>query len=174
MKLTKIYKNQKGLSSIFSYIFYILIGLAILSIVLMQGNQIIKKNEERYAYEQTIENVNKIYETINNVSTTKGNVLIEKVYVPSEIEINCSDNKIYGKVEYSNNFKDENIEIQGINIYRKYNQIYFEKNINSPINLDCNTLILNKGNKNLEFNYKDYNISTSKINVDIKYVEFTK
>ncbi|NCC70944.1 hypothetical protein EOM09_05160, partial [bacterium] len=73
MKLTKICKNQKGLSSIFSYIFYILIGLSILSIVLMQGNQIIKKNEERYAYEKTIENVNKIYETINNTSTNKGN-----------------------------------------------------------------------------------------------------
>ena len=161
--------NQKSAVSLVAIITYIFVSLAILGLVASFANQYIIQYQEQYKYNTMINEISKLDLKLNNISNNKLNSEIVKVNNSEYLEIDCTNNIINGYINYNQNYKDSNVYIQGINTYKKFGKIYFEKKIdtNNSINLDCKNLVLNKGRNNLELNYFDFNESNGEINIDI-------
>jgi len=163
-------KNNKGAVNLFAYVFYIMITIAVLSIVVISAVDIIDKYEEKYSYNQMIDNITKLDETINLTATKRFSNNNITIYNPEELIINCTRNKITGSIDYSKEIRtDQNTVINDITIYKKLNRLYFERDINKDniINLTCNDIILNKGKTQLGVSYFEYNGSSEKVDVDI-------
>lgn len=160
--------NKKGLAVIFSYILYLLIALTVLSIVLVGSLEITTKNQENYKYHEMIKTITYINDSINDVASQRFSNKQITVNNPDEILIDCQEDIIYGNIIYSGEFRiDQNSLVNGITIYKKINNLYFEKTISESglINIDCNSINLNKGENIININYIDY--SNQKINITI-------
>jgi len=160
--------NKKGLAVIFSYILYLLIALTVLSIVLVGSLEITTKNQENYKYNEMIKTITYINDSINDVASQRFSNKQITVNNPDEILIDCQEDIIYGNIIYSGEFRiDQNSLVNGITIYKKINNLYFEKTISESglINIDCNSINLNKGENIININYIDY--SNQKINITI-------
>jgi len=160
--------NKKGLAVIFSYILYLLIALAVLSIVLVGSLEITTKNQENYKYQEMIKTITYINDSINDVATQRFSNKQITITNLDEILIDCQEDIIYGNIIYSGEFRiDQNSFINGITIYKKINNLYFEKTISESglIDIDCNSINLNKGENIININYIDY--SNQKINLTI-------
>ncbi len=162
------FKNKKGLAVIFSYIMFLLIALGVLSIVLVGSLEITRKNQENYGYQGMIRSITYINNTINDVATQRYSNKQITINNPDEILIDCQEDIISGNLIYSGKFRtDQNSNINGITIYKKINNLYFEKIISKSgiIDVDCNSFNLNKGDNTININYIDY--SNEKINITI-------
>ena len=161
--------NKKSAASLVAIIMYVFVSMAILGLVANFANQYVVQYQEQYKYNTMINEISKLDLKLNNISNNKLNSEIVKVNNSEYLEIDCTNNIINGHINYNQNYKDSNVYIQGINTYKKFGKIYFEKKIdtNNSINLDCKNLVLNKGRNNLELNYFDFNESNGEINIDI-------
>jgi hypothetical protein len=168
-KIIMFYKKEKAVVSVFAYIFYIMIGISIIALVVMYATNIINKYEEKYNYDQMIKTISDIEENINLVAKNKNtskNIIVNN---PQELLIDCENNKIIGKINYESEFiNDQEVIINNIIIYKKNNNIIFERNIsdNNIIKLNCTSLSLNKGKSEIVIKYSDYDTNTEKILID--------
>jgi hypothetical protein len=135
----------------------------------MYATNIINKYEEKYNYDQMIKTISDIEENINLVAKNKNtskNIIVNN---PQELLIDCENNKIIGKINYESEFiNDQEVIINNIIIYKKNNNIIFERNIsdNNIIKLNCTSLSLNKGKSEIVIKYSDYDTNTEKILID--------
>jgi len=167
-------RNKKGAANLMSYFLYVFISLIVLGTIVYMVQGTIKQNEEKYNFDEMVNNIDLISNTFDLVSSSRFSAREVTIYNPDVIEIDCNNNLIKGEIEYSQNLKNE-FNINDINISFVSNRLYFTKSINtSDANIDCNLTSLNKGKINYIFKYEDYNFETNKINISINLLDFNK
>jgi hypothetical protein len=172
----KINKNKKAAANIIAIVMYTFLTLAVIALVANFANEYVIQYQEQYKYNTMITEIYNLNLKLNTISNNKLNSEIINVNNSEYLEIDCTNNIIKGYISYNNKYKDSNVYVQGINTYKKYNKIYFEKqiDINNSVNLYCRDLVLNKGRNNLEINYFDFNESSGKVNIDIQRYKNTR
>ncbi len=160
--------NKKAQANIISYILFILIAIIIFTMVATESINIVRKHQETYKFNLMIDSISYLNNNIILVSHerfSKKEIIINN---PEEITIDCENNRITGSLSYSLEFRtDQNTEINGITVYNKINNLYFDKNIsdNELIYLDCTTFTLNKGKNLIDIYYITY--EDDKVHLDI-------
>jgi hypothetical protein len=169
-KLHKIIrKKKKSIATIYSAILYLFISIAIIGIVTNFAIVFINDQQETYKYEVMLDEINKLDSIINNTANNKLNVNKINIKNPEYLEIDCNNNLIKGYINYNKEYKDKRTVVNGITTYKKLNKIYFEKPIDNDnrLNLNCRSLVLNKGENNLTIQYFNYDSEDEVINIDI-------
>lgn len=170
-------KTQKGAANLMSYFLYIFVSIVVLSTVVYMVQETIQSNEEKYQFDEMIKNINLISTTIENVTQSRFSSREVTIFNPDVLEIDCNQNQIRGEIVYNLNIRDDQeIFITDIGISKESNRVYFIKTINTNpyINIDCNTVNLNKGKTNYIFRYQDYNLDSQKIILTIEMLDFNK
>ncbi len=167
-------KNQKGAANLISYFLYIFISLIVLGTIVSMVQGTITQNEEKYQFDEMINNINLISNTFDNVAKARFSAREVTIFNPDVLEVDCNSNLIKGEIKYSQNIKSE-FNINDVNIINVSNRLYFTKSINnSDINIDCNLTSFNKGKVKYVFKYSDYNFITNKIIISIDLLDFNK
>jgi len=168
-------KNKKGAANLLSYFLYIFVSLAVLSTVMFAVQDTMQKNQEKYDFDQMIENINLVHNTINNVSKSKFSAREITIFNPEVLEIDCQENLIKGEITYNQNIKEE-VEISNIQITKESTKLHFRKTINQnqDVNLTCNLTNLNQGKERYIIKYQDYNVLSNEINLSIELLDFNR
>lgn len=160
--------NKKAQANIISYIFFILIAIIAFTMVTTESINIIKKHQDTYKLDLMTKSISYLNENIVLVSHERFSKKEIIVNNPEEIKIDCENNKITGSLSYSLEFRtDRNSEINGITVYKRINNLYFDKNISdlNTIHLNCNSFTLNKGENLIDIYYVSY--TDNRVNIDI-------
>jgi len=160
--------NNKAQANIISYILFIFIAIIIATMVATESNTIIKKHQDAYKFDLMIDSITYFTDNIKAVSHERFSNKEIIINNPEEITIDCENNKITGSLSYSLEYRyDQNTEINEIIIYKKINNLYFDRNIaeNNTIDLDCNTFSLNKGKNIIDIYYIAY--EDEEVHIDI-------
>jgi len=160
--------NKKAQANIISYILFILIAIIAFTMVTTESINIIKKHQDTYKLDLMTKSISYLNENIVLVSHERFSKKEIIVNNPEEIKIDCENNKITGSLSYSLEFRmDRNSEINGITVYKRINNLYFDKNVSdlNTIQLDCNSFTLNKGENLIDIYYVSY--TDNKVHIDI-------
>ena len=163
-------ENQKGATNLISTMAYLLISFAILAMVTTSAMDLLSKSKEQANYEVMLDTFEKINLVLKDSITNKQEIDL-KINNPEEIEIDCTNNKIIGKITYHGNYKTEETIISDVVTYKKGDYVYFEKDITNlgNITLNCKDKLLPKGKITLTINYFEYDSSTKTISLDISH-----
>ncbi|NCP72281.1 hypothetical protein GW835_02730 [archaeon] len=170
-------RKEKGAANLFSYFLYIFVSIAILSSILYMVQDTIEKNQEKYNFDQMIENIDLISNTFQEISKSRFSAKEITIYNPEVLEIDCNQNEIRGEIIFNSEIRDDQlVTIKDIEVSKESNRAYFKKTINnnSQINIDCNLINLNQGQTNYVFSYQDYNLDENKIIIEIELLDFNK
>ncbi|HOW29311.1 MAG TPA: DUF2341 domain-containing protein [archaeon] len=160
--------NQKGAANLITTMAYLLISFVIIAMVTTSAIDLISKSKEKANYETMIDYFDKfnlaLNDTISNKQTTEFNF-----YNPGEIEIDCTNNQIIGKINYSGEYRTDETVINDIVTYKKNNQIYFEKDLDNleRIQLNCKDIMFNLGKNQIALKYQAYDEDLDEISIDI-------
>ena len=162
--------TRKGLAAVFSYMFVIMVSMAVLAMVVLSANQIMTDNQEVYKYNEMTKNISLLYNDIVDVSHTRFSNKVTVITNVDELSIDCDSETITGKIAYTKAFKtDTNKIIDGITISKQMNKLVFEKTVNDNniIDLNCSSFIFNKGKNIINIYYLGYDEDNQLIIMDI-------
>lgn len=162
--------NQKGAATLMSTMAYLLISFAILAMVTTSAMDLLSKSKEQANYETMLDTFEKINLVLKDSVSNKQEIDL-KINNPEELEIDCTNNKIIGKITYKGNYKTEETIIADVLTYKEGDYVYFEKDITNlgNITLNCKDKLLPKGKITLTINYFEYDSSTKTISLDISH-----
>jgi hypothetical protein len=162
----------KAVVTIYSFVIYIVISMSLIAIVYTAATNITTKQQENFNFESMIDTIKIIDSEIKTIAQNieaKSQIIVHN---PEELEINCFDNFIYGRILYEQNFRDDEVVIQDINISKKHNALEFVLDYDNVI-LTCNNdqeingIFLNKGKNTINIEYKEYDTSNQKVIINI-------
>jgi len=163
--------NQKGAATLISAMFYLLISFAILALVTTSAMDLLSRSKEQARYETMINSFEKLDFAIKDAINNKQDVNII-INNPEEIEIDCKNNMLLGKITYKKEYKSEEVIINNITISKKGDSLYFEKELVSTKRIklsdDCENKYLAKGKRTITVDYLGYDG-----NINIKIFENT-
>lgn len=162
-------ENQKGAANLIATMAYLLISFVIIAMVTVSATDLLSRSKEQANYKAMLDYFDTfdiaLTDTIANKQITEFTF-----YNPGEIEIDCTNNKIIGRIDYSGDYKSEETIINDIITYKKNNQIIFEKDLNitfEKIQLICIRNVPNKGKNTQILEYSKYNEESKKIEIEI-------
>jgi hypothetical protein len=170
-------KKQKGAANLLAFTLYLLVSLVILGIIIFSVQQTIQRNQERYNFNEMIQNIDLISNTIDEVSKSRFSSRVIEIYNPSFIEIDCENNYIKGEITYNQELRDDTlIFIKDIEVTKDLGKVIFTKIISydEDVTLNCNYTSFLLGKHRYVFKYEDYNTDEQNINLLIERIDVNK
>lgn len=162
----------KAIVTIYSFVIYIVISMSLIAIVYTAATNISSKQQENYNFESMIDTITTINQEIRTIAQNiegKSQIIVNN---PEDLEINCLENLIYGRILYEQSFRDDDVIIQDVNISKKHNTLEFSLEYNNII-LACDEaqeidgFILNKGKNTINIAYQEYDVNNQKVIVSV-------
>jgi len=173
--------KSKGAVSIYSFMLYTIISLALIGVVYSVAIVPTTKYQQQNNLETMIETIQKINAEIKTVSQSIGSKSQIIVYNPQELLVDCENNRFDGKITYNQEFREDLYIIHNIKIDKKNNNLefLFAFEDSDKINLLCgideeyvDSIFLSKGKNTIDISYESYNAVEDKINIRISNVDF--